>query len=50
MKLICKGTIEEKIIELQKHKKKLIDHIIKPGEIMIGQMSKEEIEDLLTID
>lgn len=50
MKLICKGTIEEKIIELQKHKKKLIDHIVKPGEIMIGQMSREEIEDLLAID
>lgn len=43
MKLITKGTIEEKIFALQEKKKKLIDAVIQPGETMLNKMSEEEI-------
>ena len=43
IKLITKGTIEEKIYELQQKKKALIDNVIQPGETLISKLSKEEI-------
>ncbi|MFR1449382.1 MAG: SNF2-related protein [Beduini sp.] len=43
IKLIAKGTIEEKIYELQQRKLELIDSIIKPGETFISKLSKEEM-------
>lgn len=46
MKLITKGTIEEKIYELQQKKKEMIESVIKPGETMISKMSEEEIRGL----
>ena len=42
-KLITKGTIEEKIQELQDKKSKITDSVIKSGETFINKMSKEEI-------
>ncbi|MCY6355176.1 DEAD/DEAH box helicase [Clostridium sp. ZS2-4] len=46
IKLVAKGTIEEKIILLQEHKKALIDSII-TGELknssMLNQLTKEEL-------
>ncbi|MCX8129587.1 MAG: SNF2 helicase associated domain-containing protein [Clostridia bacterium] len=46
MKLITRGTIEEKIYNLQENKKKLIDAVIQPGETMLSKMSEEEIRGL----
>lgn len=46
IKLITKGTIEEKIYKLQKRKKALSDSIIQSKEVFINQLSKEELEDL----
>lgn len=46
MKIITKGTIEEKICELQAKKKKLFDDVIKPGEKMISKMNADDIRDL----
>ncbi len=46
MKLISKGTIEEKILELQEKKKKLIDSVIKPGETLVSKLSEEDIRDM----
>jgi len=46
MKLITKGTIEEKIYNLQEKKKKLIDAVIQPGETLISKMSEEEVRAL----
>ena len=43
IKLIAKGTIEEKIYELQQRKLELIDSMIKPGETFISKLSKEEM-------
>ena len=46
MKLITKGTIEEKIYALQENKKKLIDSVIQPGETMLSKMSEEDVRAL----
>ncbi len=45
-KLITKGTIEEKIFELQQKKKEMIDAVIKPGETMLSKMTESEIKAL----
>ncbi|WP_066498555.1 DEAD/DEAH box helicase [Abyssisolibacter fermentans] len=49
MKLITKGTIEEKIYALQQRKKEMIDSIIKPGQTMLTKLNEEEIRDLFDI-
>ena len=46
MKLICKGTIEEKILELQEKKKRLIDSVIKPGETLVSKLSEEDLKSI----
>ena len=46
VKRISRGTIEEKVYELQQRKKELISAVIKPGETMLAKMSQEEILDL----
>ncbi|MCH5185138.1 MAG: SNF2 helicase associated domain-containing protein [Oscillospiraceae bacterium] len=48
IKLVSKGTIEEKIIQLQEKKKSLADGIITAGGVNIGRMSKTEILALLS--
>jgi len=46
IKLITKGTIEEKIYKLQKKKKNLSDSVIQSKEVFINSLSKEELEDI----
>ncbi len=46
LKFITKGTVEEKIYELQEKKKSLIDQMIQPGENFLSKLSNEEIADL----
>lgn len=46
IKMVSKGTIEEKIYALQMKKKALIDSLIKPGETMLHHLSEREIIDL----
>lgn len=46
MKLVTRGTIEEKIYALQEKKKEIIERVIKPGETMITQLTEEDIRDL----
>lgn len=48
MKLITKGTIEEKIFKLQRKKKELSDSVISSKEVFINSLSKEELEKLFT--
>jgi SNF2 family DNA or RNA helicase len=48
MKLITKGTIEEKIFKLQRKKKELSDSIISSKEVFINSLSREELEELFT--
>lgn len=47
MKLITKGTIEEKIFKLQEKKKKMVDAIIKPGQKLVSKMTEDELKDIL---
>lgn len=48
MKLITKGTIEEKIFKLQRKKKELSDSVISSKEVFINTLSREELEELFT--
>jgi SNF2 family DNA or RNA helicase len=45
-KLITKGSIEEKIFDLQQKKKELVDSVIKPGENFISKMNVNDIRSL----
>ena len=46
VKLVTKGTIEEKIIALQEKKRNLIDSVIQPGETLLSKMTQEELQAL----
>ncbi len=50
IKLITKGTIEEKIYEMQQKKKSMIDSVIKPGETMLSKMTEKEIKELFAVN
>ena len=53
IKLICKGTIEERILELQKKKKVLTDALIEGEDRdknIISSLNEKDIKNLLTID
>ncbi|EJO5346791.1 SNF2 helicase associated domain-containing protein [Clostridium botulinum] len=50
IRLIAKGTIEEKIYKIQQKKKEIIDKVIDKNineEILLSNMAQEEIEELL---
>lgn len=47
VRMIAQGTIEERINELQKKKKELIDSVIETGEQDLTSLTKEEILSLL---
>lgn len=46
LRLVTRGTIEEKILKLQEKKKELIDAVIQPGETLLTKMTREDIEAL----
>ena len=48
IKLIAKGTVEEKVIAMQQRKKGLVDALIRPGETFLSRLTEEEILDLFT--
>lgn len=53
IKLICKGTIEEKILELQNKKKFLSDNLIDSGDVdqnIISKLTAKDIKRLLSMD
>lgn len=49
IKLITKGTIEEKIFQLQEEKKEMIDRVMTEGETLVSKLSEEEILSLFKI-
>lgn len=49
MRLIARGTIEEKMYDMQQKKKELIEQVIQPGETMLTSLSEEEIREILNI-
>lgn len=50
IRLVAKGTIEEKIYELQQKKKHLIDEVIQSGEDSLTSMTEQDIREILTIE
>lgn len=48
-KLICKGTLEEKILEMLKSKKQLANEIVGSNKNMITELSTENLRELLTL-
>ena len=46
IKLVTRGTIEEKILAMQQKKRDLIDAVIQPGETLLSKMTEEEIRSL----
>lgn len=49
VRMITRGTIEEKIYELQQHKRKLIGDVVKPGEQLLTSMTEAEIREILSL-
>lgn len=49
VRLIARGTIEEKIYEMQQKKRALIEQVIQPGETKLTSLTEEEIRDILNI-
>ncbi|TQR11634.1 DEAD/DEAH box helicase [Psychrobacillus soli] len=50
IRLIAKGTIEEKITQLQYKKKSLIDEVIHSGQDNLSTMTEEDIKEILMIE
>ena len=48
LKLITRGTIEEKIYKLQQKKKELLDSVITSNGVFIDTLTKEELEDIFS--
>ncbi|MFC5711724.1 SNF2 helicase associated domain-containing protein [Thalassorhabdus alkalitolerans] len=49
LKMVTKGTIEEKIQALQEKKKSLFDNLIQSGETNLTSLSEEDIRDILSL-
>lgn len=49
IKLVARGTIEEKINELQEKKKHLIEEIINPSDLGSSNLTEEDIREILMI-
>ncbi|RED94346.1 DEAD/DEAH box helicase [Marinoscillum furvescens] len=47
-RMICKGTVEEKIIALQDRKRELSNDIVGTGDGMMKKLSQEDIEELFS--
>ncbi|MNE81361.1 hypothetical protein D3C80_1780010 [compost metagenome] len=48
-KLICQGTLEERIDELIERKKSLSEQVVGSGEQWLTEMSSEELQSLITL-
>ena len=48
-RLIAKDTIEEKIMDIQENKKDLADAILSGEQQSLGQLSRDELMDLLKV-
>ena len=49
IRLITKGTIEEKMYELQERKKELIETVMEPGDQALSRITEEDIREILNI-
>lgn len=49
IRMITRGTIEDKMTELQERKKHMIDEVIQPGEQALSSLTEEDIREILEI-
>ena len=49
IRLITKGTIEEKMYELQEQKRDLIDRVVQANEQGLGALTEDDVRELLTL-
>ncbi len=49
IRLVTKGTVEEKMVELQQRKKDLIKEVMEPGEQSRTALTEQEIRELLAL-
>ncbi|WP_046213848.1 DEAD/DEAH box helicase [Paenibacillus wulumuqiensis] len=49
IRMVARGTVEEKMLELQQTKKDLIDEIIQPGQEVKPMLTEQDIRELLMI-
>jgi len=49
VKLISKGTVEEKVLEMQKKKKAVIDATVESDEEMVKSMTWSDVQELLDL-
>lgn len=49
IKIVTKGTIEEKVYELQQKKKYMVDSLIKSGETYVTKLSEDQLKSLFDI-
>lgn len=50
IRLLARGTVEEKMYELQQKKKSLIAEVIQPGQEAISALTEQDIRELLAIE
>ena len=49
IRMVTRGTIEDKMTELQERKKHMIDEVIQPGEEALSSLTEEDIREILEI-
>jgi SNF2 family DNA or RNA helicase len=49
VKLIARGTVEEKVLALQRHKQAVIQATVESDESVVQSLSWEEIQELLNL-
>ncbi|WP_238322752.1 DEAD/DEAH box helicase [Gorillibacterium massiliense] len=49
IRLVSRGTVEEKMYALQKRKKNLIDEVIQPGEQLVSSLTEADLREILQI-
>lgn len=49
IRLVSRGTVEDKMFELQQRKKDLISEVIQPGEEALSALTEQEIRELLML-
>jgi len=48
-RLVCEGTLEDRIAELLENKRALADSVVGQGEAWIGELSDSELEALVSL-
>ncbi|GGJ04879.1 DEAD/DEAH box helicase [Paenibacillus hunanensis] len=49
IRLITRGTVEEKVLELQHSKRELVSEIIQPGQAQLSSLTEQDIRELLLL-